>query len=249
MHALSSNKNLMRKRNSLTSMDSSNFKSTMEAVSIHNDYGSQDDSLDIVVGSEEIVHSDHHDEDFKVIFKIEKVKMCKNRSIRRDVFNKKIVRSFKKFFKTYLGVRILCKRQTQNDCVASPAKSILMMTHNQQMVNNAWTEKGIIFADICGSDQGQELLEFLTWNSTPMMYQKKHGLFISKTNCAINLFKDLSNSYSHSKLQTFFKNHTMKVLFRIFVDEMKQELIGGTKEESRDDFISCIDDFEINFQC
>lgn len=140
---------------------------------------------------------------------------------RKDVVNKKMVRTFKKFMTQCFSSRN--KR---------PSKiKIPFATLKQQLLDDA--EELGLYNPRNTEENSEDFKELVCWLAMRKMNKMTKGLFNYK-NEAIRLLSDVLVKYSHSKLEKVLQNRLIGKAFKFFVEQGLEEFISSLPQKSQD---------------
>ena len=186
------------------------------------------------------------------IFKIEKNCKKTDYSKRRDVINKAVIRYFFKYLSKFVKQIIFRKKDLL---------SFDILTERINKICSSIKAECEIFSEFKRYASDWEISQFIFWivwknqNWIKKQIENKQifkdinqmfDLSINGGNEASTIMENILKGYSHSNLQRFFENKTLRVLFRKFMNSESDNFLSKTQSCKKAKTLEALRDFEYN---
>lgn len=192
------------------------------------------------------------------VFEVIKVKKNKNSiALRRDVVNKCIIRYFNKYVKKLFNSCIKAIKINSDTQIERKVKDeVLHKCLKLGMIKPEFFEKN--------SEVVESLINFISWIVTHQLKvfitlenrrnRNKSEITLNRNSISskdepIVLIQEIVKNYSHFKVQEFFKNPTIKIIFRHFLLHERIRFLESVSSKGikHEKYSEALNDFELNF--
>ena len=189
---------------------------------------------------------------FEKVFKIEKGRKQNEYINRRDVISKSIIRYFYKYLWRLLKQKIFKKKNMKSlDSLVQSIEDIWLSSEitndTNLMIENPTPDKELIHFILIFVWSNQRILKKQFGEALfSDIFAQKFNILINSNCEASTIMKNIMKRYSHSQLQGFFENKTLRLLFKRFIDRESENFLNKIPSWKRVKCEETLRDFETN---